>query len=725
MMLYMSQGDVLLCGDLNARTSCENDFILHDSSKFIPMYSNYVSDRDILPRISQDKMLDNRGKNLIDFCISNQIRILNGRAFGDCFGRYTCFTPNGASTVDYVLASGHLLDQILYLHIADFDPTLSDCHCLLEWKISAKFKIINEVGNVSIHPVSPNFTWDEESAPKYLNALYCSDIQKKLDGVLKMEGSCQEQIIHATKEVENALRSAALLSLKRKKNPRPSKHRNKKWFDNDLHNKRKQLLNYGKIFSHYPRDPLVSGHFFKLRKEYSKLRKFKFKQYKRSLLEKLDSLHNDDPKLYWQIIDELRSRDSENDVSESVSPSSWLSHFKTLNTESASFKTRIKQLNDTLASLEVTPCFNELDFEISQSEVSKAIAKIGGNKAPGLDNISNHMIKHGQCVLIPILSKLFNACLTTGHYPAAWAGGAIRVIHKSGAYSDPNNYRGITITSAIGKLFNTVLNERFDKFLAKNNIIHESQIGFTKKARTSDHMFILKSILESHCSDRNGRVYACFVDFRKAFDTVIHTGIKIKLLQTGVGSKFYNIVKNMYNTSTSCIRLKNGVTDSFPVSVGVKQGDNLSPNLFKIFINDLPCYMQNTQDPVKLDDKDIHCLMFADDIVLFSKSPTGLQEKLNRLEDYCKDWCLSVNTSKTKIMIFNKAGKLIPHQFIYDGKPLECVKSYKYLGIHFCASGSFALAQSELYKKALKALFKLKRDFLCFGPSVKIFPPCV
>ena len=261
----------------------------------------------------------------------------------------------------------------------------------------------------------------------------------------------------------------------------------RKWFDYDLHNKRKQLLNYGKIFSHYPRDPLVSGHFFKLRKEYSKLRKFKFKQYKRSLLEKLDSLHNDDPKLYWQIIDELRSRDSENDVSESVSPSSWLSHFKTLNTESASFKTRIKQLNDTLASLEVTPCFNELDFEISQSEVSKAIAKVSGNKAPGLDNISNHMIKHGQCVLIPILSKLFNACFTTGHYPAAWAGGAIRVIHKSGAYSDPNNYRGITITSAIGKLFNTVLNERLDKFLAKTISFMKVKLASPRKL---EHLII-------------------------------------------------------------------------------------------------------------------------------------------------------------------------------------------------------------------------------------------
>ena len=86
-----------------------------------------------------------------------------------------------------------------------------------------------------------------------------------------MEVSCQEQIIHATKEVENALRSAALLSLKRKKNPRPSKHRNKKWFDNDLHNKRKQLLNYGKIFSHYPRDPLDRRRLTKFRLSAHKL----------------------------------------------------------------------------------------------------------------------------------------------------------------------------------------------------------------------------------------------------------------------------------------------------------------------------------------------------------------------------------------------------------------------------------------------------------------------
>jgi hypothetical protein len=64
------------------------------------------------------------------------------------------------------------------------------------------------------------------------------------------------------------------------------------------------------------------------------------------------------------------------------------------------------------------------------------------------------------------------------------------------------------------------------------------QIEFTKNARTSDHMFIIKCIIDKYCKTKDGTVYACFVDFKKAFDTVIHTGIKIKLLSIGVGSKF-------------------------------------------------------------------------------------------------------------------------------------------------------------------------------------------
>ena len=79
---------------------------------------------------------------------------------------------------------------------------------------------------------------------------------------------------------------------------------------------------------------------------------------------------------------------------------------------------------------------------------------------------------------------------------------------------------------------------------------------------------------------------ACFVDLRKAFDTVIYTGLKLKLLEIGVGTNFYNVIKNMYYVSKSGI--KNSSTQFFESILGVKQGDNLSPNLLKKIINDLP-----------------------------------------------------------------------------------------------------------------------------------------
>jgi hypothetical protein len=101
----------------------------------------------------------------------------------------------------------------------------------------------------------------------------------------------------------------------------------------------------------------------------------------------------------------------------------------------------------------------------------------------------------------------------------------------------------------------------------------------------------------------------------------------------------------MYSTSKSCVRVSNGITDFITVKVGIKQGDNLSPNLFKLFINDLLDYLNSSQDPVVLNSPAFNCLMYVDDIILLSSSADGLQQKLNILQRYCNDWCLSVNFS--------------------------------------------------------------------------------
>ena len=94
--------------------------------------------------------------------------------------------------------------------------------------------------------------------------------------------------------------------------------------------------------------------------------------------------------------------------------------------------------------------------------------------------------------------------------------------------------------------------------------------------------------------------------------------------------------------------------------MGVKQGDPPSPFFFNIYMNDLCSDLLNSNNiyTPKISDLAIPCLFWADDLVLISESKEGLQQHLNVLEKYCKDWKLSVNTDKTQVVIFNKKGKI-------------------------------------------------------------------
>lgn len=161
----------------------------------------------------------------------------------------------------------------------------------------------------------------------------------------------------------------------------------------------------------------------------------------------------------------------------------------------------------------------------------------------------------------------------------------------------------------------------------------------------------------------------------------------------------------MYKKVNLCAKSSDKLSNSFPSAIGVHQSDVLSPNLFKIFINDLESLLDDSSDPVSLKDLKLHCLMYADDIVLLSESASGLQKALNGLDNFCSSWGMTINVKKTKVLIFNKAGRIDKSIFMMGKHQLENVRKYKYLGIIFQASGVFAEAKRDLYNKALKAFF--------------------
>ena len=108
----------------------------------------------------------------------------------------------------------------------------------------------------------------------------------------------------------------------------------------------------------------------------------------------------------------------------------------------------------------------------------------------------------------------------------------------------------------------------------------------------------------------------------------------------------------MYSSYNCSVKLEEGNTPFFKSQIGVKQGCNLSPTLFNLFINDLPDIFNRSCTPVALNDTELSCLLYADDLVLLSESKAGLQNCLTKLDSYTKKWKLNINFKKSKVMVF-------------------------------------------------------------------------
>ena len=207
-------------------------------------------------------------------------------------------------------------------------------------------------------------------------------------------------------------------------------------------------------------------------------------------------------------------------------------------------------------------------------------------------------------------------------------------------------------------------------------------------------------------------LYACFVDFKKAFDTVWRKGLMCKLKNIGIKGKVFEVIKSMYENSVASITMNGKVSESFKTLVGVQQGDILSPLLFNIFINDLPGEIESVtnENELKLSNTSISSLLFADDLSILSLSKEDLQNKLDTLQSYCTKWGLKVNLQKTKIMIFNKSGATIKkHKFRLLDTDIESVASYTYLGFIFIPSGKMHFGVQNLVNKAKKAWFAIQK----------------
>jgi len=737
---------VILMGDFNARTSLKDDFIsLNDSISILTGLENISNDLfnskknlmllDLPTRRSNvDSGCNNNGNKLIDLCKDLDMKIVNGRFGPDKnVGNFTCYKPNGNSVVDYIITSPELFPKIVDFQIDVFDSCLSDVHCPLSITLNLSAKHLsanNETKPISIPDNSDSIfeyvplrtNWDNERAIEYTNEFDIGKTCKLLEALNNVDNSSllQDDIDrHVQEFCQLCIMPGKCIGFTKEypnKEQKKVKENNKPWFNRDCDSERKAYIKIkNKLKSVKTDEAKIQSKI--AAKCYKRFIKKVRKTYYKKLHGELRNLKQHQSKEYWNKLNKA----SGNKVKEGNIPiESYVKHFQQLGENSTlSVRDQVKFNPENL----LNDYNNEyINNSFTEKEITDVIKKLRNNKSCGIDNVVNEFLKNCPNIAICVIVKLFNIVLETGIVPSSWCIGIIKPIFKNkGSIDDPDNYRGITLLSCLGKLFTSVINSRLVDFIECTGLLGEEQAGFREGYSTSDHIFVLSSIIELYLS-RHKRLYCAFIDYKKAFDLVDRSSLWSKLLSNGINGKILQVVYNMYDQAKSCVKKGQTLSKLFACQVGVRQGENLSPLLFAIYLNDFEYHVSRKYKGLSalsddfrnyLSDDDVevffkmYVLLYADDTIVMAESPEELQDALDAVHNFCSFWHLTVNTTKTKVVIFS-SGKVRNHpDFIYNDNILEVVNDYTYLGVTINYNGLFNKAVSKQIDQARRAMYGL------------------
>ena len=563
---------------------------------------------------------------------------------------------------------------------------------------------------------SVRYIWNNNNAEMYRNNICRDEVVLALNDIADQVHDTDS--VNVINEITQQLQDVILTSAEHcRKSTVANKNKivkpqRSKWYDTECEKQRQLYNRYRNIYSRCKCEA-VKCQRDKEKVKYQRLCKRKCQLYSNEQTEIWCDTKRKDQKLYWQ---NLKVRKPTLEVMAS------LSSFESFYSELFS-----SQINSSKTYFKYNVHVEELDKEISIYEIDRAIQHLKSDKAPGSDNVLSELIKNGGPVLKHAILVLFNKLYNCGHYPEQWATGIIVPIYKKGDRSSPENYRAITLTNVMSKMFTYILNTRMSEWLQESELTSECQFAYKTGYSTTDAIFVLHGILSCTVANKSSDLCLAFIDFTKAFDKINRDILYSKLMDIGVSSKFLNIIVDMYCKMKCRVRTDDGITAPFNMNKGLMQGESISPTLFSAFINDIVEAMNKiTSMGVVINNIKITVLKYDDDLVLLATSQEGLQSGLDLLKTYCEENKLTVNVSKSKVMRVSKRRKAQSVQLYYDSEPLECVDSFKYLGIDFNNLNNTGRAVEQLCRKAEKArtvidLHRLRHKTLSFQHILQLF----
>ena len=512
----------------------------------------------------------------------------------------------------------------------DYDAVFSDKHCRISWTISRPN--IGQNSTINVKPSMINIKkshrnmWSNVKALDFSNNININD----LNDIRENLGNPDAHIDCILNKIQKLYKGAADITLGPEYEFKVDV--NKKYkpirFDRETLNKRNR---YYKAKRANNGSDEMKNELKIASKDYKKAVKKAKAINKKQKINKLRNSKTNNPKCYWSVLNS-KNNNKINNSSNRPTLDNFFEEFKNLS-GTVCHGEFSNDLDENVVNMFETNEVRELadqilNVEFTEEEIFSCVKDLKNGKACGTDKILNEFIKSTFSKMKQVYVDLFNRILNDGQIPESWTIGMIIPIYKNkGDKGDFNNYRGITILSCLGKMFTSVINSRLNKYANETRLINENQTGFRKNYSTLDHIFLLKNFIDIFVKNSNQKLYCAFVDYKKAFDTVCRSGLWYKLINSGITGKLYNVIVNMYKNIKSCVNSDGNLSDFFISVNGMRQGVNMSPFLFALFVNDIEQFLvQYGCSPIEITGANMEIyfklliIMYADDTVLFASS---------------------------------------------------------------------------------------------------------
>jgi hypothetical protein len=369
------------------------------------------------------------------------------------------------------------------------------------------------------------------------------------------------------------------------------------------------------------------------------------------------------PKKTWQLLKEAANLDSARSPITELNVNGNLTSDNSLiaNSFNTFFSTVGSTISNSIPPTSVNPldyCTNSPDIRnlefagTGPCQVGDTIKLLTGKSSTDLDGISTKLLKAVRAEIESPLAHIFNLSLTTGEFPHKLKASKVIPIHKAGDRTNSDNYRPITLVNAFSKILEKIVYLKLSQHLEANNLIYKHQYGFSRN-KSTEHALV--HILNSISTALNDNKYCIgiFLDLKKAFDTVPHNILLLKLEKMGITGTELLWFSNYLSNRTQRVEVNGALSESAPLDMSVFQGTILGPTLFSCFINDLPnctdlLTVLYADDTTGLDsDSDLNSLM------------ARASSELTKMAHWFQANKMSLNTSKTKYIIFHAPGKKV------------------------------------------------------------------